>query len=148
MSSADGRGATRALHRLRDLREAVYPIVLSAVRGEPPQKRALARLEQHWKSGVASARLTSAEGRAALDLDVERSRLDYPRHVLALAAVELVRTLPLERTRECATCTWIFIDTSRGGQRRWCSMATCGNIEKSRRHYELRRARRTAPQIQ
>lgn len=41
-----------------------------------------------------------------------------------------------ERIRICAndTCRWIFYDTSRTGQRRWCDMATCGNRAKAARH--------------
>lgn len=144
MSKSDGRAATRALNRLRGLREAVYDIVVAAIRAEPAPTQALAQLERHWKSAVDAARITFSDGHAALTLDVEYSELDYPRHLLALAAFDLLQTLPRERARECASprCTWIFIDSSRGGQRRWCDMATCGNRDKSRRHYERKRQAR------
>jgi predicted RNA-binding Zn ribbon-like protein len=144
MSTSDRRAATRALNRLRGLREAVYQVVVAAIRAEPVPTQALARLERHWKSAVDAARFTVSDGRAALTLDVESSELEYPRHLLALAAFNLLQTLPRERARECASprCTWIFIDSSRGGQRRWCDMATCGNQDKSRRHYERKRQAR------
>ena len=47
-----------------------------------------------------------------------------------------------DRVRECAgdNCQLIFLDTSRPGNRRWCSMERCGNRSKVRAH----RARRTA----
>ena len=140
--TADGRVATRALTRLRELREAVYGVVVAAIRDEPAPEHAVTGLEQHWKDAVAASRLTFVEGRAALQLTVESSGLDHPRHVLAFSAFDLLRQLPRERLRECAAprCTWIFIDRSRGGQRRWCDMATCGNQAKSRRNYERRRA--------
>ena len=32
-------------------------------------------------------------------------------------------------------CGWMFLDTSRGHTRRWCSMEDCGNRAKARRHY-------------
>jgi predicted RNA-binding Zn ribbon-like protein len=32
-------------------------------------------------------------------------------------------------------CSWLFLDTSKAGRRRWCDMADCGNAAKSRRHY-------------
>ncbi|WP_406088147.1 CGNR zinc finger domain-containing protein [Streptomyces virginiae] len=40
------------------------------------------------------------------------------------------------RIRKCANppCPLHFLDTSRKGQRRWCSMAVCGNRAKARRH--------------
>jgi predicted RNA-binding Zn ribbon-like protein len=142
MRTADGRAAARALTRLRDLREAVYDVVVATISDEAVPEQALSRLEKHWKNAVASARLTFSEGRAEVQLDVASSGLEYPRHLLSLSAFDLLQTLPLERTRECASprCTWIFIDVSRGGQRRWCDMATCGNQAKSRRHYERTRA--------
>ena len=32
-------------------------------------------------------------------------------------------------------CGWLFLDTSRSGRRRWCSMQSCGNRAKARRFY-------------
>jgi predicted RNA-binding Zn ribbon-like protein len=41
------------------------------------------------------------------------------------------------RLRHCANerCLWLFVDESKGGRRRWCSMAACGNRAKAQRHY-------------
>lgn len=41
------------------------------------------------------------------------------------------------RLRRCAGpgCVLHFFDTSKRGQRRWCSMAGCGNRAKAARHY-------------
>jgi predicted RNA-binding Zn ribbon-like protein len=136
MSTADRRAATRALKRLHELREAVYEVIVAGIRSEPAPEQALAQLERHWRDAVDAARLTFSERRTALKVDVDSSGLDYPRHLLALSTFELLQAFPTERARECASprCTWIFIDRSRGGQRRWCDMATCGNQAKSRRH--------------
>lgn len=40
------------------------------------------------------------------------------------------------RIRKCAAvdCVLHFLDVSKGGDRRWCSMAVCGNRSKVRRH--------------
>ncbi|WP_406117337.1 CGNR zinc finger domain-containing protein [Streptomyces virginiae] len=47
-----------------------------------------------------------------------------------------VMTQTSGRIRKCANppCPLHFLDTSRKGQRRWCSMAVCGNRAKARRH--------------
>jgi len=47
----------------------------------------------------------------------------------------------LERVRRCANpeCGWLFLDDSRAGKRRWCSMSSCGNRAKARRHYHKSR---------
>jgi predicted RNA-binding Zn ribbon-like protein len=46
------------------------------------------------------------------------------------------------RFRICANdgCRWVFEDTSRGGRRRWCDMASCGNRAKVRRFRDRHRA--------
>jgi predicted RNA-binding Zn ribbon-like protein len=142
MRAGDASAAARALARLRAMREAVYDVVIAAIRHKPVPEDAMGRLTRHWKSSVAAAQLTFSAGRASLQFNIADSRLEYPRHVLAASAFDLLQTLPLQRTRECADprCTWIFIDHSRGGQRRWCNMATCGNQAKSRRHHQRKRA--------
>jgi predicted RNA-binding Zn ribbon-like protein len=53
---------------------------------------------------------------------------------LSLLAVQALISLPRNRIRACARCGWLFLDSSRGGRRRWCSMSTCGNREKASRH--------------
>ena len=50
---------------------------------------------------------------------------------------------PAERDRvricESDTCSARFYDRSPAGKRRWCSMQTCGNAAKARRHRARRR---------
>ncbi|MFB9531789.1 CGNR zinc finger domain-containing protein [Nonomuraea roseola] len=57
------------------------------------------------------------------------------RHVLALVArdaVDLLTNPTSSRLRRCANpeCQGMFVDVSAPGNRRWCSMNTCGNQAK------------------
>lgn len=56
---------------------------------------------------------------------------------VAISAAELATSEDARRVRACAGdgCEWLFLDTSRNGTRRWCSMASCGNRAKARSHY-------------
>ena len=139
LSAAEPRAAVAALARTHELREAVHDVIAATIRGDQAPPATLAELETHWKQAVAHARL-AADGLAVLS--VESSGLDYVTYELALRAVALLPALPRERTRVCAgpRCGWLFIDRSKGGRRRWCDMATCGNAAKARRHHERRRA--------
>jgi predicted RNA-binding Zn ribbon-like protein len=58
------------------------------------------------------------------------------------AADLLVRTT-LQRLRQCANpeCGWLFLDNSKSGNRRWCSMSACGNRAKAHRHYLRQKGR-------
>jgi len=63
---------------------------------------------------------------------------------LVFAVVELVRTVELRQLRTCPVdeggCGWLFLDRSRNGSRRWCSMEDCGTRTKIRKLAERRRA--------
>ncbi|WP_369214290.1 CGNR zinc finger domain-containing protein [Streptomyces flavofungini] len=53
---------------------------------------------------------------------------------VARDAVELLTGPFAHRIRRCASdnCYLLFVDTSRPGRRRWCSMEHCGNLHKVR----------------
>jgi predicted RNA-binding Zn ribbon-like protein len=59
-----------------------------------------------------------------------------PAALAGLDLLDLLRDRP-DRIRRCAhpDCVLWFLDTSRNGTRRWCSMAGCGNRAKAQRHY-------------
>lgn len=62
----------------------------------------------------------------------------------AVLAWDELRIASPGRLRPCANpeCRLFLIDRSKPNTARWCSMATCGNRNKARRHY--RRGRSTA----
>ena len=70
----------------------------------------------------------------------ERGEGHSPRRALGEIALDAARMLgdPAQRARVrvCAsdTCSARFYDRSPAGRRRWCSMRTCGNEAKARRH--------------
>jgi len=53
------------------------------------------------------------------------------------SAGDLMVSSEAARLRHCAneTCMWLFLDDSKNGSRRWCSMQACGNRAKAHRHY-------------
>jgi predicted RNA-binding Zn ribbon-like protein len=57
---------------------------------------------------------------------------------IARSAGMLLAGVDPGRLRRCAApqCPVWFVDSSKGGRRRWCSMARCGNRRKAARHRE------------
>jgi predicted RNA-binding Zn ribbon-like protein len=49
---------------------------------------------------------------------------------LAEDVAQLLTDLDPERLRKCSSCALHFLDTSKKGTRRWCSMTMCGNRSK------------------
>ncbi|WP_327088695.1 CGNR zinc finger domain-containing protein [Nonomuraea sp. NBC_01738] len=70
---------------------------------------------------------------------------DAERHAAWVAAADLVRVLGerAERVRHCANpeCVLWFVDISKNGSRRWCSMDVCGNRAKVGRFNQRQKAR-------
>ncbi len=63
---------------------------------------------------------------------------------ILLDALAIVRE-GFERVRLCAAedCAMIYLDASRNGSRRWCSMDRCGSRAKAHAYYERKRAERS-----
>jgi predicted RNA-binding Zn ribbon-like protein len=143
-ASRQASRAVRALGKIKELREALHVIYGAMVRDEPTPAVALAVLESAWKEAQGNQRLLVVGERIETHLNAARSGLDWIRHSIALSAVELVQSLPHDRARICdgEHCGWLFLDTSKGGRRVWCDMATCGNAAKARRHSRRSRSGR------
>lgn len=72
-------------------------------------------------------------------------RLDSSTDALALIAqtcCELLASTKISSLHKCASekCILYFVDTSKNQLRQWCSMETCGNREKVRKHYGKNKA--------
>ena len=63
---------------------------------------------------------------------------------MAYAAWELLTSGPLGRVKRCQACPWLYLDQSKNGSRRWCSMDDCGKAVKMSR-YVAKRAAARAP---
>ena len=138
--------AVEALARLKQFREALYTAYASLSTGKRVSKPVLDTIGVIWREAQSRTHLDYSGNRIEARVSLEHSGLDLIRDCLAGSAIELLRSLPTDRVRVCEgeSCGWLFIDLSKGGQRVWCDMATCGNAAKTRRHQEkLQRRRRT-----
>jgi predicted RNA-binding Zn ribbon-like protein len=119
------------------LREALYRLFDAQAEGKAPAAHDLEMLNHALAH--APARTALKHGRDGYDWDVD-TRSGTALALLApvlWSAGDLLAGPRLDRVRRCANpeCGWLFLDDSRAGKRRWCSMASCGNRAKARRHY-------------
>ena len=117
------------------LREAIFA-VFAATGEAPPPAEPMAAL---------NAALAAVPERHRLRHTPEGWRWEIPPTPLApvlWSAGDLLAGARLGRVRQCANprCLWLFLDDSKGANRRWCSMARCGNRAKAHRHYLRRKA--------
>lgn len=135
-AAGSNRKAASALARLKDFREALHTAYAAVLTGEPVSKAVLDRIGAIWHVANTRLRLEHSDGRVEVRFSVTRSGLDLIRDCLVAGAISLLSSLPTNRARICRgeACGWLFLDSSKGGQRVWCDMATCGNAAKTRRH--------------
>jgi predicted RNA-binding Zn ribbon-like protein len=138
---AEPAAAARALGRAKALREASFDILSAIAAGRGPSRDALALLREHWIEGARAQDIRYESGRVAPALRNDDADLDVIAAMVAWRTVELVLPSPADRLRLCdgPNCSWLFIDRSKAGRRRWCDMADCGNTAKSRRFQARRR---------
>ncbi len=138
MAQSEPAAAAKALARAKALREAMFAVVASIASGNAPSKDALVLVREHWIEGAKAHALRFDRGRVAVELDGAAQGLDLIASAVAWRLVEFVLPRPIERLRICQgpNCSWLFIDSSKAGRRRWCDMAVCGNAAKARRFYE------------
>lgn len=132
-------GAARAVHgRARELRRDLYALLRS------PRAADVRLPLRRFNTEVRAA------GRHVAVVECERGyelawtdggNLDRVLWRIVRSAAELMASpRELDRVRECdgRNCGWLFVDTSKAGRRRWCSMEICGNRAKAQRHRNRR----------
>jgi predicted RNA-binding Zn ribbon-like protein len=125
------------LERAKAVREALFALVEATIDGEPAPREALRVVNEAAAAPPPTPALQDAALRREGDLDAVLS-------ALARAALELLGGPERARVKWCAGegCTRPFVDRSRGGRRRWCGMAGCGDRAKAAAYRARRRAAR------
>lgn len=112
------------------LREALHDLAQAVVAGRKLPPAAVAQVAQAAASAPPPPPRLLAAGESA----PPRSA-DPPALLSAVArdAIDLFGGPDAARVRVCehADCALLFLDSSRGRARRWCSMAACGNRAKA-----------------
>jgi predicted RNA-binding Zn ribbon-like protein len=137
LSEEDIRISAKELAAIKEFRDTMQLIAPAVARDEPLRPADLARLN----ASVADT------PRPWVDPETRALGWGIPvtgtqvLGAVAREAIELVATERASRVHECSAddCRLLFLDTSRSGNRRWCSMERCGNRQKVRSY----RARET-----
>ena len=123
------------------LREAIYRIIVARMQGGRPEVGDVDLVNRHAGEPQLTPRLhqdgtVGREGTAA--------------QLLARVAADLLDLLAgpdIDKVKRCshAGCTRLYMDASRGQNRHWCGMATCGNRAKVQAFRARQRAVQAGP---
>ena len=120
-----------------DFRDTVFRLCSSVAAGNKPADEDVAALNAALET-VPRQRLCCGGECCEWEWPAEKLELRQLLWPVIQSAADLVSSPDVAKIRECGApdCSWLFLDHSRGGRRRWCDMSTCGNRAKARRYYD------------
>ena len=142
VAAAAGRGETGSavMKEAAQLRESVYRLFSDAWHKRPAREEDLKVLNAQLSKGMSAARVAAEEGAFRWGWKCDERTPDVMLWPIARDAAEMLTSDRLAQVKECANeaegCGWLFLDTSRSGNRVWCSMDSCGNRAKFRAYYD------------
>jgi len=130
--------ATNAFAFAVQVREDLYRVFSHRYTGEPIREDDLALLNSVVSQARAHMQLTPADGEIHWEWTPEINGANLILWPVARAAADLLTSDKASKVRVCEDdrgCGYLFIDQTKNHSRRWCSMDSCGNRAKARRHY-------------
>ena len=131
--------ATAAHRQALAMREAAFAVLATSRVGGDVRHADLAKLNQALGESIGHRVLAAAERGGVREEWRPSDSLGQVLWPVAIDAWDLLTEPELALVRQCPLeaggCGWLFLDTSRAGNRRWCDMRTCGNRAKVRAHY-------------
>jgi predicted RNA-binding Zn ribbon-like protein len=131
--------AARALEDAIEAREAIYRLFSAVAAGREVPSAPFTHLNKAIADALSHSRLVVSGERFEWGWDPEATGLDAMLRPILRSTAELLVSDERDRVGECDDdrgCGYLFLDTTRNHSRRWCSMESCGNRAKARRHYE------------
>ena len=140
----DPSQAVTVLGEALELREALHRMAQAVRQGKAARPADLDALNRCLLRYPEARVIANVSGGARLGWKAHGDGLELgsPLGAMARLGAELLVSAEPASIRCCAGpgCGWLFHDTSPNKRRRWCSMESCGNRAKARRHYQKHKA--------
>ena len=137
-AESNGFGETLLTRALR-LREAIYHLNAALAHGEPADQNDLDVIAIAQAACLGKGRLSPRDGAFAWAWDVELAPAEAVLGPIAASAMMVITAADQARLKQCAghQCGWLFLDTTKSNNRRWCEMEVCGNRAKQKRRRQV-----------
>lgn len=124
------------------LRAAILRLARARSQDQPLPATDIRILNRFAEAPTPIPRLTAAGAQTPSTITVSGALSTLARDTIDLLSGPLGH-----RVRVCAApdCAYLFVDASRPGTRRWCSMQRCGNLAKVHTHRDKEAARAVTP---
>jgi len=122
--------ARHIVHGMRELREELRSQLLAWEDGQSISSAFTAELNTLMLRYPMLNRIKKERDLPALELWFEKNEPEQLFAPIAYRAAMVFAHADPSRVRKCDNCILHFLDTSKKGSRRWCSMQLCGNRSK------------------
>jgi len=128
------REAEQIYQESKQLREAIYDYIVSLINQGKVHPDNTRLMNQWLSKAFSNLELIRSGDSFELDWKADSFGLESVLWPIIKSFTDLITSDARGRIRLCPNCGWAFVDRSKNSSRRWCSMETCGNREKARRH--------------
>lgn len=135
------REGEAVLNKARDIRSAVRRLAGSLAEGKPLSVEALSLIDREFDEVPVRIHLApgqESQRRADVEFEPVAGGPYATIGMLVGSILDYLRGPSLLLTKHCANpeCAHFFLDTTKNGKRRWCSMRICGNRAKQAAYQE------------
>jgi len=139
-ASREPQTAEKTLKKALELRELLYRLFSGLADKSKPDKEDLARLVQFQSEAISAGELVKVDDHFIPRWDLAGS-YDAVLWPITYSAAQILQSKDASQVKECPSCGWLFLDTSKNQSRRWCSMNTCGVRDKMKRYHRKLRSK-------
>jgi predicted RNA-binding Zn ribbon-like protein len=134
--------ARKTFERAIRLRATLDELFRAVAHGTSPSSAVIANLGSDEAEALGHAAFSRSG--EAFEWRWSSEDLGRPLWPVVHAAIGLLTGDRLDRVKGCGGCRFLFLDETKNGSRRWCSMDDCGTASKVRSYVARRAARRDA----
>ena len=135
----DAPQAAASLRKLLKFRERLRVVVVRQEAGFSVSNAFIAELNSLLKQHPSVIALQPKGEKLGLETAFDPEKPNDVWAPIAIAVAELLSDVSPVRLRKCEACIAHFLDTSKKGSRRWCSMNICGNKIKVAAYQQRKR---------
>ena len=139
-SKSHTRKSADTLRQIIEVREVVFKLFSSLAQQQKAERETVDAFNGFFSEALSNMRVEVGRKEVATSFIVsEKTILKEPLYILVKNAFDILSTQSFDRIKECPTCRWLFLDTTKNGKRRWCNMQVCGSNDKARRSYHRKK---------
>jgi predicted RNA-binding Zn ribbon-like protein len=135
LAALDNKAAQKALIKIKKQRELLYNFFSPVIHNKEPEESVVKNINKTLSDSLSALSFSYNKGELELEWKSSKVDLSEPLKIIFKDVFDIITTIPQNRLKECKACGWLFLDKSKNNSRTWCSMQTCGSIEKAKRYY-------------